>query len=309
MVSGCYAKIKTLESLGGEILQPRKHLSPKSMNQDYYSEDIDSRLVLRQEYRKLIKTTDENKLDYIKAGNYGLVKTIKTADMLFQKVKRPQEATLDSRLLVQTVGLASMRAKRLKLGDILFDMDIYIGSLFSFMGCTRDCHTDGNSELNWIRIGQLALLCSKRPPTMSFMLGSLSVERKERRIIRQERFQKNNDDLVKPDEIKGKEMLPQDNTTPKNVIKIDNLLKCHSPIGLFEFIINPGSFCQTIENMFYLSFLMREGKANLIKANNDMLVLKSKDSSEELYQGNKKQIVMYIDMEMWRVFLSFIICS
>lgn len=58
MVSGCYAKIKTFESLGGEILQPRKHLSPKSMNQDYYSEDIDSRLVLRQEYRKLIKTTD-----------------------------------------------------------------------------------------------------------------------------------------------------------------------------------------------------------------------------------------------------------
>lgn len=120
---------------------------------------------------------------------------------MFLLVKRPQEATLDSRLLVQTVGLASMRAKRLKLGDILFDMDIYIGSLFSFMGCTRDCHTDGNSELNWIRIGQLALLCSKRPPTMSFMLGSLSVERKERRIIRQERFQKNNDDLVKPDEV------------------------------------------------------------------------------------------------------------
>ncbi|KAG5519091.1 hypothetical protein PMAC_002178 [Pneumocystis sp. 'macacae'] len=300
MVSDCYKEMRIFESLDSGISQPRKHLSSKSTNQDCYSEDVNSRLVLRQKYRKLIRITDENRLDYIKAGNHGLAKTVKIADMLFQKVKRPQEAALDSQLLVQTVDLASMKAKRLKLGDMLFDMDIYIGNLFLFMGCSKDCHTSSSSELNWMRIGKLALLCSKRPPTISFMLGPLSVERKERRIVRQERFQKNKEDLVKPDEVKGEETLPQNNTTPKNVMNIDNLLKCHSPIGLFEFVINPESFCQTVENIFYLSFLIREGKANLIKGDNDMLILQSKDFSEELCEENKKQIVMYIDMEIWR---------
>lgn len=303
MVSENHKKVNgSRQSLRNEFSRRREHLSSKSNNQSYYSdEDVDSRLVLRQKYRKLIKATDEKRQDYIKAGNHGLIKTIKMADILFQKVKRPQEATLDSRLLVQTVDLASMRAKRLKLGNMLFDMDIYIGKIFSFMGGNEDCYQNGNTGLDWMKIGRLAMSCNKRPPTISFMLGPLFVERKERKVSRYERFQKNKEDLVQPDEIRGEDILPQDNTTPKNVMNINDSLKRHSPIGLFEFIVNPESFCQTVENMFYLSFLIREGKASLIKGNDDMLILESKDSSiEELGQRNKKQLVMYIDMETWR---------
>ncbi|KAG4306530.1 hypothetical protein PORY_000518 [Pneumocystis oryctolagi] len=294
-----HGKAKTLESLKNGSLRRRECLSPKSANENYCSGDSSSRLTLRKEYRKLIKITDEKKLDYIKIGNHGLVKTIKMADVLFQKVRRPQEATLDSLLLVQTADLANMRAKRLKLGDLLFDMDMYIGKLLSFIRCNKDRQSE-SFELNWVKIGKLAILCSKRPPTISFMLGPLSVERKERKVVRQERFQKNKEDLVLPDEVKGEEILLQNNTTPRNVMNIDNLLRLHSPIGLFEFIINPESFCQTVENMFYLSFLIREGKARLIKESSNMLVLESKDSSEELPERNKKQFIMYIDMEIWR---------
>lgn len=31
-------------------------------------------------------------------------------------------------------------------------------------------------------------------------------------------------------------------------------------INLFKFIINPNDFGQSVENMFYLSFLIRDGK-------------------------------------------------
>ncbi|KTW25855.1 hypothetical protein T552_03128 [Pneumocystis carinii B80] len=294
---------KINKSLKKEVLISKKRVPLRLDNENYCSdEDVDSRQALRQEYRKLIKMTDEKKQDYIKRGDDGLINTIRMADQLFEKVKRPQEAALDSQLLVQTVGIVNTKAKRLKLGDLLFDMDLYIVKLLSFIKTDKDCHMNEDSGIDWMKIGRLAMLCNKRPPTINFMLGPLSVERKERKVTRQERFHKNKEDLVQPEEIKDGDILPQDNTTPKNVMNIDNYLKRHSPIGLFEFVINPESFCQTVENMFYLTFLIREGKASLVKGKNDILILESKNmsSSEEQAQGNKKQAVMYIDMKIWR---------
>lgn len=34
-------------------------------------------------------------------------------------------------------------------------------------------------------------------------------------------------------------------------------------VNLFKFIINPNDFAQSVENIFYLSFLIRDGKVAL----------------------------------------------
>ncbi len=44
---------------------------------------------------------------------------------------------------------------------------------------------------------------------------------------------------------------------------IFDILGEKQPINFFEFIINPESFGQTVENLFYLSFLVRDGKVNI----------------------------------------------
>jgi hypothetical protein len=55
----------------------------------------------------------------------------------------------------------------------------------------------------------------------------------------------------------------QENETSKTVSKIAKLLKQTGPRNFFEFVVNPESFGQSVENLFYASFLIRDGTAGI----------------------------------------------
>ena len=52
--------------------------------------------------------------------------------------------------------------------------------------------------------------------------------------------------------------------TDRNMNKMNKILKSHKHVSLAKLINNPRSFAQTVENMFTLSFLVRDGRASLI---------------------------------------------
>jgi hypothetical protein len=51
--------------------------------------------------------------------------------------------------------------------------------------------------------------------------------------------------------------------TTLNFHQIQRILDAHGPANLFKFIINPDDFAQSVENLFYLSFLIRDGCCSL----------------------------------------------
>ena len=55
----------------------------------------------------------------------------------------------------------------------------------------------------------------------------------------------------------------QEDYTAQMVRLVAEALCQNSPINLFEFVINPASFAQTIENIFYLSFSVRDARAKI----------------------------------------------
>ena len=159
---------------------------------------------------------------------------------------------------------------------------------------------DEGDAFDWERLGRQACCPSNvRPPVPGFLLGPLSLQKRARKVTqRRERLQKRDPtDAVRPEELKAKDLEQVENSNLTTICKnIRNLLikKCEEGeklverdltddmteeeiralikkhgiadsggVPLFDFVVNPQSFGQTVENLFYVSFLIRDGAAGI----------------------------------------------
>jgi hypothetical protein len=217
---------------------------------------------------------------------------------------------------------------------------------------------DNGDELNWSWLGlKCAFPCNIRPPTPGWLLGPLSVEKKTRkqtqRTARQER--RNPADATRPDELKADQIQKQENANlTQLVIKTFAQLRAYvdeqaetvkAILGedpseeearevcsrhhisleggacLYTFAFNPKSFGQTVENLFYISFLIRDGRAGIFYDHNGLPTLRAdpgeRDIDQDAYtheelaalraeqekltrNAKKHQSVFHIDYDMWK---------
>lgn len=95
----------------------------------------------------------------------------------------------------------------------------------------------------------------------------------------------------------------QENATSHMVRLVADLLRRNSPINLFEFVINPRSFGQTIENIFYLSFSVQLARAR-ITIENGFPIVSFVDTLDEHEQGlENKQCILEMTMHQYEVCL------
>lgn len=167
----------------------------------------------------------------------------------------------------------------------------------------EDEDEDDGEGLDWAILGELACFPNnKRPPVPGFLLGPLSVQKRARVVQRRARQQRTQVAETRPDELKAQDLQQAENSNLTSLCReIRELLKNHiktesealteeldesatdaevkdmmrkyrlaktpdeeAAVSLFDFAINPHSFGQTVENLFYISFIIREGTAGLV---------------------------------------------
>ncbi|KAJ3213657.1 Nitrogen permease regulator 2 [Dinochytrium kinnereticum] len=279
---------------------------------DDVQQSKDEKRRLRREYRSLQTALEENKTEFLKADSNKLSEVIVKANLLFKDVKSTQEATLDAKLLIAAADLSAQKASRLKLSGNLIDPDEIVSRVYTKMGGVRldemRPHREGDLDtaLDWTAMKKAVAKSLRRAPCVEFMLGPLEVEPKARKERKETtRLKKGDLKLTKPKELKADDIEKQVNETATIVKSIAKKLKQLDEINFFEFVINPESFGQSVENLFYVAFLIKDGTATINVAEDGQpyirLTSQGDDEDEESSSDlSKKQVIFELTEATWR---------
>ncbi|KAF2086544.1 hypothetical protein K490DRAFT_44110 [Saccharata proteae CBS 121410] len=197
-----------------------------------------------------------------------------------------------------------------------------------------DAHSDDEDDedngdaLAWDVLGEQACFPSnRRPPVPGFLLGPLS--KRPDTLKPQDLQQAENSNLVTV--VKGLKKKLQDvvearmdaveeelgsfieDPTDEQIEAVagnHRLIRNEEgdpEIPLLEWVVNPNSFGQTVENLFYTSFLIREGNAAIGKDKRGLPTLRPADprslNEQHQQQVQKNQAILSIDYPTWQTFI------
>ncbi|KFA48652.1 hypothetical protein S40293_04527 [Stachybotrys chartarum IBT 40293] len=200
---------------------------------------------------------------------------------------------------------------------------------------------DEGDMMNWPHLGRFACLPHiRRPALPGFLLGPLSVEKKARKITKRSApFRPNELTETRPEVLNVEDLAKKENDLTAICSKILQRLKTKQAevqstveslleedmddeeqtrimhkfglrdtggLDLMRFVVNPKSFGQTVENLFYVSFLIRDGRVKIDFDDYELPTLAPVDREEEQDTGTarhstaKHQAILSMDMDTWR---------
>jgi len=209
-------------------------------------------------------------------------------------VSTPREAALDTEFLSVASTLGVERSVRLTAGFSAYNTFEYVSKIKTLWTNEEELKDDRWTNF-WSRF------CSKNireTPKTSFMYGPLQKEIKKR-VIKQRA----------PKEKVGKKVVPKEivNTNAdkktETTRRVEHVNKCLSsfgqPIGFWRMIVDPNSFTRTVENLFHLSFLVKEGHAKVSEDDTVLPYEPPSDGDFETKRAKRQQTIVKLDFDTW----------
>jgi len=230
-------------------------------------QNAEERRKIRSEYRKLMRVAVERKDEILRPDTAALEEILQQVDQLHERVRKPREQAVDSELLCQLADFGLEMAKRFSATASGMTPKEYIVHLRNNFVLGIEKQKLGEADpaaFEWRRMGQQVSKYFESAPSYSWMQGLLDVRPRERKLS-QRRAREQLGELVRPEEVTDmtEEQVTAEQT--KHMEEMYRVLKKAGQVSIGQLVNNPRSFAQTVENIFTLSFLVRDGRAKISK--------------------------------------------
>lgn len=212
----------------------------------------------------------------------------------------------DSEILLDASKFAATNAQNIKLGDlgVALSSDDVLSKIKKYMNPYAEDSYNGNdsgdiesgepffNSFNWAKLGSLYLQVSSKPIFNGFLYGPLETERKKinaRTRVLDDTQSNGVVTTAKNVQATDIESNQEQNTAHmvKNVYRkfIENQDEEDEDnedegVNFFKFFINPNSFGQSVENLFFTSFLIKDAKLKLTMDEEGTPILQGVDPDE-----------------------------
>ncbi|XP_024156344.1 non-structural maintenance of chromosomes element 4 homolog A [Rosa chinensis] len=233
-----------------------------------FGQDPEPRRKLRSGYLAVRKLTSEKRDDIVSQDSKKFDVVIDEINRLHEQVQLPREQVSDAQALLDVTKtvvapIMSHHNGETTTSDFITSLISNFGQVYRSSVNEDDAHV----SLNWKDIGLSVPPTLKRAFGCCTMLGPMDTEYKERKAAVR-RTKPTTAHL--PTQInEGGEA----NETDLNMLTMYEILKKKKNVELSCLILNRRSFAQTVENLFALSFLAKDGRVRIaVEANGSHVV-------------------------------------
>ena len=218
---------------------------------------------IREQYTELIDLTKED--NDTSNNNVSKIKQIlKKANILHEGIEKPREHARDTDLL-QHLAVNALSVAKMNMGSRTnTPKDIVQCLKTAFLPGWRNGSGADLEDLDWKRMGQFSAPYFRTAPAMSCLLGPLMDIEPATRKASERRERQEVAELVNPDVVADAAACSTEKQeTDKNMEEMLTVLRQLKKVRIGRLILNPRSFAQTVENIFTLSFLVKDARATI----------------------------------------------
>ncbi|KAJ8436782.1 hypothetical protein Cgig2_032010 [Carnegiea gigantea] len=220
------------------------------------------RRVLRSQYLAVKTIINEEKEELCKGDSDKLQRIIRQVDDLYEHVQKPREQVADAEALLDIAATLVTTVKS-HSKDGLTPSDFISSLIHEFGGSDGRRNTENERvSIKWKDIGVLVSPIFKRALGCSTMIGPMNTELRRRKVAVQRRRGRQTGTAARPEQLDDARE-EEKTDTDKNMATMFNILRRKKSVRLENLILNRSSFAQTVENLFALSFLVKDGRAEI----------------------------------------------